>query len=422
MSATVTNIDDLGPRIPIYSEAFAADPHGHYRHMRERYGSIVPVEIWPEIPATLVIGYNTARNILSDTAHFSSDPRRWQATLTEIQGNAPIMGMLEWRPNALFNDGVEHSRHRGAANYALAGVDLEEVRRAVEVIANRLINRFIGRGHADLLKEYAEPLAFEVLTSIVGCPAHLGEKVAAASAILFEGVDPETAHTVNKSFVDTFTELARLKGSQDADDIASRLLRHKAELNDIEFVSHMLTFFSAGSEIPKNWIANTLYLMMTDARYITTLDSPQLSTSTALEETLHNEPPLANYCAVYPRGPQLIEFLKDGDTKTVWLPANQPVITSMAACTSSPDVNTGDFTEARHNLAFGLGPHTCPEAAQRVARLTAHEAIDQLFDHIPDLAPDFPSGQMLWRPGPFHRALEGLPAKFSPSPPVPYVG
>src|SRR5690606_16083768 len=151
---------------------------GHYDHMRQRYGSIVPVEIWPGIPATLVIGYHTARNILGDPDHFSKDPRRWQATLNAEQLNAPIMGMLEWRPNALFNDGVEHSRDRAAANEALAGVDVQEVRRAVRVIANRLINRFIGLGQVDLLKAYAEPLAFEVLTSIVGCPAHLGEKVA----------------------------------------------------------------------------------------------------------------------------------------------------------------------------------------------------------------------------------------------------
>ncbi|MFI5721116.1 cytochrome P450 [Nocardia sp. NPDC051750] len=423
-------VDDLGPRVPIYTPEFAADPHGYYRAMRERYGDLVPVEIWPGLHATLVIGYNTALRIGNDTAHYSSDPSRWENTLKPEQRSAPVMGMLKYRPNSLFSDGEAQKRHRAATNYALDNVDLGAVRQSVREIANRNINRFISRtspdgyGYADLQTEYAGPTAFEVLCAIVGCPAHLGEKVAAASGMLFEGADLDTVAAVDRSFGETFGELAALKRSMPSDDIASRLLSHPAELTATEFVANSLTFFSAGSEIPQNWITNTLCLMLTNDRYLTTRDSLQLSTLTALEEVLHTDPPLANYCALYPRGPQQIEIMRGGEVTPIWLDANQPVLISMGACTTSPEVlaEGATFTEARHNLAWGLGPHECPAGAQRAARIIAQEAIDYLLDCIPELETNFPATGPEWRPGPFHRALAALPVRFPPGPPIPYVG
>nr|WP_081512527.1 cytochrome P450 [Nocardia donostiensis] len=377
---------------------------------------MVPVEIWPGFDATLVISYNTAKNILSDSTRFSADPRRWQATLSPEQLAAPIMPMIEYRPNALRSDGEEHRRYRTATLDALEKVDLGAVRRSVERIAVQRINQFIERGEADLLKDYAAPLTFEVLNEIVGCPAHIGREVAAASSALFEGVDTAT---VNIMFDEAFTGLAHLKKVVPGDDVTTRLLEHGAGLSDVEMVHQLVTCYSAGHEIPTNLIANTLYLMMTDPRFITTRDSSQLMTRTALLETLANEPPLANYCITYPRGPVVVENIGD---QSVWLPADQPVITSMAACTTNPDVNTGDFADGRWNLAWGTGPHTCPEPAQKIAELTAHEAIDFLFDAVPDVEPNFPANQMLWRPGPFHRALAALPVKFPPAVPITYFG
>ncbi|WP_231508768.1 cytochrome P450 [Nocardia carnea] len=423
-------VDALGPRIPIYTPEFAADPHGHYRAMREQYGDLVPVEIWPGLTATLVIGYNTALAIGNDTAHYSSDPTRWERTLTPELRSAPVMGMLKHRRNALFSDADTHKRYRDATNYALDNVDLSAVRKSVGEIASRHINRFISRkasdgyGYADLLAEYAQPLAFEVLCTIVGCPAHLGEQVAAASGMLFEGANPDTVAAVDRSFGETFGELAALKKTMPSDDIATRLLQHPAGLDADEFVANSLTFFSAGSEIPQNWIANTLCLILTDDRYLTTRSTLQLSTRTALEEVLHTDPPLANYCALYPRGPQQTEIMRHGRVTPIWLDANQPVLVSMAACTTSPEVQVANatFTEARHNLAWGLGAHECPGGAQRAAKIIAEEAIDYLLDCIPEVETNFPEGRPEWRPGPFHRALAALPVRFPPGPPIPYVG
>ncbi|MEV5839686.1 cytochrome P450, partial [Nocardia sp. NPDC052112] len=45
-----------GPRVPLYSPEFAANPHRVYDEMRRQYGSLAPVELAPGVPATLVVG------------------------------------------------------------------------------------------------------------------------------------------------------------------------------------------------------------------------------------------------------------------------------------------------------------------------------------------------------------------------------
>ena len=84
-----------GPREPIWTEQFAADPQGAYERMRQRYGTLAPVEIAAGVPATLVLGYQTAVKILNEPDRFPADPRVWQAT---APADLPIMPMLEWRP------------------------------------------------------------------------------------------------------------------------------------------------------------------------------------------------------------------------------------------------------------------------------------------------------------------------------------
>ncbi|WP_308166768.1 cytochrome P450 [Nocardia albiluteola] len=397
-------IEDLGPRVPIYTEQFAADPHGTYREMRDRYGTLVPVEIWPGVPATLVIGYSTAVRILNDPEHFSADPRPWEKTMP---ANLPIMPMIEWRPNALRSNGSEHARYRAATNDALGGVNLHSLHSIVERAAIPLVNSFCTKGTADLLTQYIQPLTFTVFNEMIGCPPHIGQRVAEASAALFEGVDTAT---VNAMFGSALIELTQSKRAQPADDITTRLVQHPAELTDEEMVHQLVTIYSASSEGPQNLIANSLLLILSDSRFRSDDLGFVPATSAALDETLTTDPPMANYCITYPRHPILVD--------NVWLPANQPVFTSMAACSSSPEINTGDFNRNGWNLAWGAGPHACPAHARSAAYAIAQNAIDQLLDLLPEIALAMPANELIWRPGPFHRALAALPVVFPPTPPL----
>ncbi|WP_280454541.1 cytochrome P450 [Nocardia brasiliensis] len=399
-SVSTPSIEFTGPRILISSAEFAADPQGAYRRMRKDHGPLVPIEMWPGVPATLVIKYRTAVRILNDPDHFSADPSAWQKT---VPADIPIMPMIEYRPNAIRTSGAAHARYRSALNDALAGMDLHTVRPMVEALAIPIINTFCTDSKADLLSQYVLPLVFSVLCQMLGCPPEIGQQVAKASAAMFDGVDTETVNAIMGA---ALLDLTALKRAHPGDDLTTRLVQHSAGLSDEEMVHQLVLLFAAGVEPPLNLIANTLVLMLTDSRFTTDRCVP-LPTKTALDERLATDPPMANYCITYPRHPILVEG--------VWLPANQPIIVSMAACNTDPEMNTGEFLDNGWNLAFSTGPHACPAQARPYGLLLAQEVIDQLLDILPELKLAVPKEELVWRPGPFHRALTALPVVFPPS-------
>ncbi|MFE6861019.1 cytochrome P450 [Nocardia sp. NPDC057668] len=371
--------------------------------MRSEYGSLVPVDIWPGVPATLVIKYATAIRILNDPSHFPADPRQWQRT---VPADIPIMPMLEYRPNALRTSGREHARYRQALTDALAGVDLNLVRTSIERSAASVINGFATVGRADILSQYALPMVFSVFCEILGCPPEIGQRVAAAQAAMFDGVDTET---VNAAMGAALFDLTRLKRAHPGEDITTRLVQHSTALTDEEMIHQLVLLFAGGIEPSFNLIANTLLLLLTDARFLSSADAPPLSTGTAIDERLATDPPMANFCITYPPRPMTI----DGQ----WLPPHQPVIISMTACNTDPALTQGLGISVDNgwNLAFSSGDHACPAPARPYVRVLAQEIIDQLLDHLPDLELEVPQHDLVWRPGGFHRALTELPVTFAPT-------
>ncbi|MGW1738409.1 cytochrome P450 [Nocardia sp. NPDC001965] len=394
--------DFAGRRISLYTEEYATDPHRTHREMRRRFGSLVPVELAPGVPATLVIGYHTALPILNDPDRFSSDPRTWEQS---IPADCPIRPMMEWYPNPLHSGGSEHTRFRSATAAALGQVDLHRLHATVERLAAPLINTFCADGHCDIVGQYALPIVFATLNAVLGCPADIGHRAAAGMAAVFDTVD---AANGNRMILDALEELTRIKRSEPGDDVTSRLVTHPARLNDEEMVCHLALLYAAGIEPPQNLIVNTLLLMLTDERFGGNMLDGSLSTRDALDEVLFNNPPMANYCIRYPRQPILVD--------EVWLPAHQPVLISMAACNNDPAVRSGNVTDNRSHLAFGAGPHACP--AQPMAMLIVQDAIDQLLDALPEMELAVPEADLRWRPGPFHRSLVALPVTFPESPPI----
>ncbi|CAM3950026.1 cytochrome P450 [Nocardia ninae] len=395
-------IDTDGPRVRLHTAEFAADPHRAYADMRRKYGSLVPIELAPGVPATLVVGYQAALRILNDPEHFPADPRTWQQ---HIPDDSPVKPMMEWYPNALRNSGAAHARYRQAYTAAIDGIDLHALHSTVEKIAVPLINSFCEEGSADLVTQYAFPLVFEVLNQMVGCSAELGQRVATGMAALFDTVN---AAQGMQMLSEALLELIGLRRADPGDDVTSRLAHHPAGLDDTEMLCQLISFYGAGIEPQQNLIINTLLLMVTDDRFGGDVLGGSMSTRDALDEVLFNDPPMANFCTSYPRQPILID--------NNWLPAHQPVLISLAGCNNDPEIRGGDRTGNRSHLAWAAGPHACP--AKSVAYMVVQDAIDQLLDALPEMELAVGVDELTWRPGPFHRAVAALPVVFPKSPPL----
>ncbi|WP_073224291.1 cytochrome P450 [Streptomyces sp. NBRC 110465] len=386
-------------RYALYTEEFAADPHRAYRRMRDDWGQLVPVDLLPGLPATLVIGHALAVEILHDPVRFPADPRSWQRG---VDPACPILPMVGYRANALRSAGREHARYRASNKDAIDQVSLHHLACSVARIARKAINRFAHTGEVDLLAAFVKPVVLNSISEEMGAPPELARPIGESMAKVFEGIDAAAA---NALLMRSLNDLIELKRSRPGPDITSRLLRHHTRLTSEELAEQCVTLFGAGYEPLKNLIANTQLRMLTDQQFGGTVASGMLTVREAMDEALFTDPPMANYCLSYPPAPVNINGYV--------LPAHEPVVISMAAANNDPALGDPKLRlGSRAHLAFSAGPHACP--AQDASLVIARTALDELMDALTDLHLAVPANAIRWRPGPFHRALHSLPVRFTP--------
>jgi cytochrome P450 len=380
----------------LYGPEFAANPGGAYEQLRKR-GPIAPVELAPGVPASLVTSYSAVLEVVRNPNTFPRDPRRWEVTQAP---DSPVLPMMMYRPNCLFTDGAVHARLRGAVTDSLARVDPNALRDYVEECARQVIREFGPAGKADLLNNYASPLSLRVFNHLYGCPPDLGDRLVAGMQAIFDAVDTEKA---NEQLTVCMLELLALKRAQPGQDVVSWMLTHPARLTDEELLHQLVLMLGAGIEPEQNLIANAIRLLLSDDRFAGNLGGGSMPVEEALDEVLWTDPPMANYSASYP--------LEDLDFGGIRLPAAEPVVISFAAANTDPELVDDQRMGNRAHLAWGAGVHTCP--AQLQARLIASAAIETLLDGLPDVRLAVPVEDLVWRPGPFHRALTALPVRFT---------
>ncbi|MQY15025.1 Cytochrome P450 monooxygenase PikC [Streptomyces sp. RB5] len=390
-------------RFALYGEAFAADPHGTYTRMRRAYGPLVPVELAPGVPATLVIGYAQALRILNDPLRFPADPREWQKG---VDPTTPILPMTQWRPQALRSAGTDHTRYRSVNVAGINTIDQHALRGLVERSAQETVAGFRADGRADLRAQYAKPMVFQVLGTVLGCPDELLVRIADGMARIFDAISPEDSGHGAMILHEALGEHVTLRRKEPGEDMTSVMLAHPTALTDEEMIHQVITLFGAGLEPLANLITNTQLKILTDEEFSDSLHAGRRTVRDALDTVLYTDPPMAAYCLSYPPYPV--------DVDGVLLPAHQPVMISMAGCNNDPELTRGVSPEAmtgnRAHLAWSTGPHACP--ARSHAYLIAETAVSHLLDAIPEMDLAVPADELHWRPGPFHRALRELPVVF----------
>ncbi|WP_335939218.1 cytochrome P450 [Streptomyces sp. PTD5-9] len=388
--------------LALYGPDFAADPRGHYRRLRA-HGPLAPVRIAPGIDALLVTDYQAAVDLLRDTHTFTKDPRAWQATVPE---DSPVLPMLGYRPTALFSDGAVHARYREAINDGLALIEPHILRAEVARVARRLIGGFAATGSADLIAQYARRLPLHVFVTWFGVSPDDGERVVNGIAGMFNSA--ENAATAYADLVRVVTDLVAARRARPGRDLTSYLLAHPAGLDNDETVRQITLLMSAGHDPTTNLIGNALLHMLTDARYAGSLHGGAMTAHEAIDEVLWHDPPLANLSAHYPR--------HDTEFHGVRLRAGQLILVSYAAANAQSEESGLPGPAARSgssaHLAWSAGPHRCP--AKQPALLITMTAIEQLTSQLCDIGLSVPVEGLMWRPGPFHRALVRLPVRFTP--------
>ncbi|MHC3462265.1 cytochrome P450 family protein [Streptomyces flavovirens] len=387
--------------LALYGPDFAADPHGHYRRLRAQ-GPLGRVRIAPGVDALLVTDYQAAVDLLRDTDTFSKDPRAWQAGIPE---DSPVLPVLGYRPTALFSDGAVHTRYREAVNDTLALLEPHLLRAYAAQAAQQFIATFSATGTGDLIAQYARLLPLRVFSACFGVAPRDSERLLHGVAGMMDSA--ANAAAAYADLVAVVAGLVAERRVRPGRDLTTYLLAHPAGLDDDEAVRQITLIISAGHDPTTNLIGNALLRMLSDTGYGGSLHGGAMTAREAIDEVLWRDPPLANMGAHYPR--------HDTEFHGVPLRAGQLVLVSFAAANtqslpavSDPAVRSGDGA----HLAWSAGPHRCP--AKQPALLMAMTAIEQITSQLCDLELAVDPSELIWRPGPFHRAPAHLPVRFTP--------
>ncbi|WP_181449323.1 cytochrome P450 [Nonomuraea aridisoli] len=389
----------------LYGAEYARDPQAIYAELRRRHGAVAPVEIAPGIEAHLVIGYRAAVDVLTNVGGvWSKNPSAWQSRLPDTPEAAGVIAMLGHRPNALFSDGAEHARYRKAISDCFQQVQPHKLRQMVIEVSDSLISRFAAKGEADLVSDFARLIPARIFNLLFGRPDSDSAGLTQALSDMMEA-DGETGARGSDAFSRYIGELIQAKYAERGDDLTSWFIDHPAALQPDELAQTIVLVVAASYEPTANLIANTVSRMVSDDRYYSSLTNGALSTYDALMEALRAEPAMSNYGPYFVRQP--VHF------HGTWIQPAELVLVSYSAANTEPAMVPDELrSDGGAYLGFGAGPHRCP--ASDPAVLIAMTAIERLTSHLCDLELTVPREELLWRPGPFHRALAHLPVRFTP--------
>jgi cytochrome P450 len=389
--------------VRLWEDGFAADPHRYYAALKAQ-GPLGWAELAPGVTAYVVTDRSAALDLLHDEATWSHDPRAWEPSVAE---DAPILGMMRWRPNTLFSDGDAHLRYRKAFVDVFDLIEPHDLRERVHRAVDVLVGRFGPAGRADLVTDFARPLMSLVFNDLFGLPDSESGRLEAALGKMVEG--GAQAAEGEAEFSAYVLGLIAAKTAARGPDITSRLLDHPAELTAEEVIWQVFITLGAGHEPTANLVSNALSRIIGNPDFYSTLTSGSRPVTDAVAEVLRYETPLSNFGVHFAREP--LSF------HGVWVQAAVPVVISYGALGHFSEREFGDVHHPRDasHLSWSAGEHACP--VKHHTLLIATEAIERLTQWLPDLEPVTDRDCLTWRRGPFHRSLTSLPVRFTPSTP-----
>lgn len=293
-------------------------------------------------------------------------------------------------PTMLRQDGDAHRRLRAAAEGPVRPrtVKTQWLPR-FQQNADALIDGFVERGRADLLAEFAGPLAAANLGTILGLASATPADIQAWSQAFIDGCgnyaeDPEVwqrCAMAIRTVDDAVDEvLPYLREHPDQSAISSML--HAADpLTDEEIRTNVRIFLGGGVNEPRDAISVATYALLTHPAQRDEVLAGRTPWKSVFEETVRWISPIGMYPREVTERTELAGHTLEAGDKL-------GVVISSANRDERVFADPDSFDTARgagSHLAFGGGPHFC--LGTWVARVSiADIALPTLFRRLPELA------------------------------------
>lgn len=373
---------------------FPERAHEVYRELRDEH----PIYYNEEQGTWAVSRFEDVRSVANDPERFSSEG-------TSIGG-----GLL---PHIQTMDPPRHDALRNLVSTAFTPRRIAEIEPRVREIARELIDDFAGRGHCDLLGEFARHLPSRVIGEMIGVPPERRETFLEFTEQMIglapEGAGSEAVRTPAAKIYAEFAKLLEERRCERRDDLMSALLDAEIDgerLSQEELLGFCFVLIVAGNDTTTNLIANGAVMLAHHPEQRRMLVADQSLIPNAVEEMLRYECP----AQVLPR-----RTTEEVEIHGVTIPAKHEIKLVWAAANRDerefPDPDRFDVTrEIRRHLALGIGIHFC--LGSKLARLEARVAFEELLARMPEYELE---SEPRWLPSTWARAYAGLPVRFAPS-------
>lgn len=367
-----------------FSETFLADPYPEHETMREaaavvrlsRYG------IWA------MARHQEVQTGLSDWETYCSSAG---VGLSDFRKEKP------WRdPSLLLEvDPPLHTRTRAVLTRIMSPAALRGLRATFEAAAETLVERLIGQGEIDAIKDLAEIYPLRVFPDAVGLPLEGRENLLPYGSMAFNAFGPR-----NRLFEEAMASAAPIAAWIGASCQRDKLKPggfgariHEAvdrgELTAEEAPLIVRSLLTAGVDTTVNGLGNALFAFAGNPDQWQVLrDNPTLARQ-AFDEALRYESPVQTFFRTTTR---------DVEVAGTAIPAGEKVLLLLGAANRDhrrwPDPHRFDIQRrAAGHVGFGTGIHGC--VGQAVARMEAEAVFGALVKRVAAIEPLGPAQRRL---------------------------
>jgi cytochrome P450 len=425
----MNNVDD----VDFFSgNELLADPYPYFDALRNE----CPVRREPHHDVVMVTGFEEVVAIYNDSKTFSSClsvtgpfpgfpvPLEGDDITSVIEEHRDELPMSDQLPTL---DPPVHTDHRALLMRLITPKRLRENEEFMWRLADRQLDTFLSAGRCEYISQFAGPFAMLVVADLLGVPEEDHPRFAEALLHGHSGTGAvgstgktELAHTPLEYLYHRFTEYVEDRRKTPQADVLTGLATATfpdGSIPDVlDVVRIAANLFAAGQETTVRLLSSAVKLIAEDPDLQAQLRADRGLIPNFIEETLRMESPV--------KGDFRLSRVPT-NVGGVDLPAGTTVMLVNAGANRDPrrfeDPQTFkiDRANARTNLAFGRGIHTCPGSP--LARAEARISLERLLDRTSDIriseSAHGPAGARRYRYVPTFilRGLVELHVEFTPS-------
>ena len=427
-SANPSGATDYGD-VDFFSDPrLVADPYPFYEHLRTQ----CPVAPVPRNGVFAVTGYDELTEVYRDNATYSSVnsslgpfPLPFEVRSDDISDLVEVhRDRFPMSEHLVSFDPPRHTAHRALLSGLFTPKRLKENEQFMWRLADQLIDEFIADGRCEFASAYGGAFPFLVIADLLGVP----ERDHAMFRDLLAGNTPPDASwqdedgTVNMNplaYLDKwFTAYISDRREQPAHDILTEMATQRfadGTLPEVTDLVRIATFlFIAGHETTARLLSSALRALAEDADLQQSLRTNRDRIPNFVEEMLRLESPIKSDFRLARKTTTLAGVEIPAGTTMMLLPGAANRDPAHFECPAELRI---DRPNARQNVAFARGVHSCPGGP--LARIEGRVTIERMLDRLRDIRIDEshhgPAGDRRFRYVPLYiiRGLQELHLEFT---------